>query len=80
MRRLKPLARRTLFLANIALLTIPLASCGTVHFKISCPALASYSKEFQAAAAVELYAAGSHVKTLVTDYGKHRDACRAMAK
>ncbi len=65
---------------STVLLAIPLASCGTVHFKVVCPALATYSKDFQAAAAAELPKAGEHVQTLVTDYGKHRDACRAMNK
>ena len=65
---------------SIATLPILLTGCAKDHFRIVCPTLTTYSPEFQAAAANELPKAGEHVQTLVTDYGKHRDACRALSK
>lgn len=73
-----PFARLTKCLTSIALLTIPLGGCGMEIFKTRCPTLAQYSKDFQSQAAGELPKAGVAVQTLVTDYGKFRDACRAM--
>lgn len=48
----------------------------------SCPPLASYPREFQARAAAELrrLPKDSAIGGLVTDYGKFRDACRAIEK
>jgi hypothetical protein len=54
--------------------------CQTVVFRSRCPALATYSKDFQAQAAKELPKAGPKVQTLVTDYGQFRDACRAIER
>ncbi len=63
--------------SSIGLLTILLSGCQTVIS--SCPALVGYSSAFQTQAAKELKTAGPTVQTLVTDYGKLRDACRAMS-
>jgi hypothetical protein len=40
----------------------------------------TYSQGFQAQAAAEYRQAGTNIRTMVTDYGKLRDACRAIAK
>jgi hypothetical protein len=71
-------AARTLFSVSAAALMMLPEGCQTVAFRSRCPALASYSKEFQANAAKELPKAGKHVQELVTDYGQFRDACRAI--
>lgn len=60
----------------LALTATLLTGCETTNS--SCPALARYSPEFQKAAADQLVKAGAEVRTLVTDYGRFRDACRAM--
>lgn len=60
-----------------------LAGCqGAPSSRTACPPLASYSPAFQQRAAGELRAlpAGSAVGQLVVDYGKQRDACRAIAR
>jgi len=69
--------KRVLCLSSIVLLTIPLASCNQ-GVSSGCPPLVSYPPAFQQQAARELPKAGQNVQTLVTDYGKLRDACRAM--
>ena len=71
---------RTLFSVSAAALMMLPEGCQTVAFRSRCPALATYSKEFQAQAAKELPKAGANVQTLVTDYGQFRDACRAIEK
>lgn len=50
--------------------------------RVSCPPLATYSPAFQAQAAAELRALpqGSAVGQLVVDYGRQRDACRAISR
>lgn len=67
-------------LSALILLALFETACSSVRYE--CPPLASYSQSFQAKAASELEAlpSGSNVGTLVTDYGKMRNACRAMAK
>ena len=46
-----------------------------------CPPLINYSPEFQAKVAEELSKlSDAELKTLVTDYGKMREACRALAR
>lgn len=70
----KRLAR---FLLSIALPMTLLAACNQVSSN-GCPPLVTYPAAFQQQAARELRAAGGNVQTLVTDYGKLRDACRAM--
>jgi hypothetical protein len=49
---------------------------------VTCPPLATYPPAFQERAAAELRALppGSAVGQLVADYGKQRDACRAIAR
>lgn len=67
--------------ASIALSTMLLAGCATAHSsRAPCPALATYPPDMQRRAADELAAlpAGSAVGIMVVDYGKLRDACRAM--
>jgi hypothetical protein len=78
MLKVKQRAKPMLSFLSIALLTTLLGSCGTVIFSVRCPPLATYDKKFQAKAADELEKAGPNVQTMMTDYGKHRDACRAM--
>lgn len=63
---------------SIVILPILLVSCTTDHFKLICPPLVTYSPAFMSAAGNELPQAGVHVQTLVTDYSKTRDACRAI--
>lgn len=77
----KPSARRALSLLSIALSTTLLAACQTPPFsRTTCPPLVTYSPEFQRRAASELQAlpAGSAVGAMIVDYGKARDACRAI--
>lgn len=67
--------------AGIALSTMLLAGCATAHSsRVTCPPLVTYPPEFQRRAAAELDAlpAGSAVGQMIVDYGRHRDACRAM--
>lgn len=54
--------------------------CNEETFRLYCPALKSYSKEFQQKAAAELKKSGVIVNQLVTDYGQLRAACRALEK
>lgn len=58
-------------------MTTPLAGCPEVIS--NCPPLVKYSKEFLQKAYVEYQKlpTGSPLKTLITDYSKTRDACRA---
>lgn len=75
-------ARQLKFLLKIAPLTILLTGCENPIFRIYCPPLIKYSSDFQARAANELATLpkGSNVATLVTDYSKMRDACRAIER
>lgn len=65
-------------------MTTLLIGCGVVGSSCTtsteCPPLVTYSKEFQAKAAEQYEALpkGSPVKTMITDYSKTRDACRAL--
>lgn len=63
-----------------AALTLPLTACQTADFNTACPPLVTYDAALQRRAAAELRAlpAGAALATLVTDYGKTRDACRAL--
>jgi hypothetical protein len=67
-------------LLSIALLMTPINGCQTVVFKSRCPPLKAYPADFQKQAAKELQKAGAAVQEMVTDYGQHRDACRAIEK
>lgn len=69
---------RLKFLASIALMTTLLTGCDPAGFE--CPALAKYSREFQIQALAEFNALkpGSALRVMITDYSKHRDACRAL--
>ncbi len=78
MRTLLQLGKPITCLLKIALLTIPLSGCGMEIFRTRCPTLVKYSPEFQSKTANEIPKAGAEVQTLVTDYGKFRDACKAM--
>jgi len=64
--------------STAGLFSLALAGCQTVTS--GCPPLVTYSAEFQREAAGELrtLSAGSRVATMVVDYGKMRDACRAV--
>lgn len=68
-----------LSLLKIAVLTALLAGCQTAPSS-GCIPLITYSKDFQAQAAREFRVAGPNVQQLVTDYGKTRDAIRAICK
>ncbi len=60
-----------------------LAGCGAATSSATrCPPLATYPPAFQSRAAGELQAlpAGSAVGQLVVDYGRLRDACRAIVR
>jgi hypothetical protein len=62
---------------------MPLAGCATARSeatRAACPPLTTYPPAFQSRAAVELGAlpAGSAVGQMVVDYGRLRDACRAI--
>ena len=69
--------------ASIVTSAALLAGCQTApSSRVTCPPLASYPPAFQQQAAAELRAlpAGSAVGQLVTDYGRQRDACRAIER
>lgn len=78
----KPKAASWLSIAKRTTLPVALAmalsSCQTVS---GCPPLVAYSRQFQRAAKAEFdrLKAGSRLVVLITDYGKMRDACRAIA-
>lgn len=72
-----PSRRLAKLLLSIALPTTLLTGCNQASSS-GCPPLVTYPADFQKQAAQELRAAGGKVQTLVTDYGKLRDACRAM--
>jgi hypothetical protein len=57
-----------------------LTGCSAAGSRTACPPLATYSPAFQQQAAGELRTLppGSAVGQLVADYGKQRDACRAI--
>lgn len=59
----------------------PLGGC-TPHYITRCPALISYSPEFNAALADELDAAGRppHIEAAIGDYIAIRDSCKAAAR
>jgi hypothetical protein len=79
----KPNARQGLSLVSIALSATLLTACqSTPSSRVMCPPLATYAPAFQTQAASELRAlpAGAAVGQLVTDYGKLRDACRAIER
>jgi hypothetical protein len=67
-------------LLSVALLMTPLEGCQTVVFRSRCPPIRNYTADFQKQAAKELVKAGPAVQEMVTDYGQHRDACRAIEK
>lgn len=72
-------ARRALSSLSLAPLTLLLAACQTPHSS-GCVPLVPYSPAFQRQAAKELPQAGRNVQQLVTDYGKTRDAIRAVCR
>ena len=74
------LRKQALLSLKIAAMTIPLAACNQASSSLTCPPLVTYSQGFQAQAAAEYRQAGTNIRTMVTDYGKLRDACRAIAK
>ena len=65
-------------LLSIAILTPLLIGCNEETFRYLCPELNKYTPEFQAKVAKELATAGPATKQLISDYGKLRDACRAL--
>lgn len=67
-------------LLKIAALTTLLAGCSVGTSSPCAVPLVTYSKDFQAQAAREYRAAGPNVQQLVTDYGKTRDAIRAVCR
>jgi len=73
-KQMRRVLARTLCLLSIAILPMLIGGCAMVIFE--CPPLKKYSKEFQAKAADE--SKGPATQQLVSDYGQHRDACRAM--
>ncbi len=73
----KALAKRAASLLLLAPLTMPLKGCQTAPSS-GCVPLVPYSVTFQQQAAKELPAAGKAVQQLVVDYGKTRDAIRAV--
>lgn len=73
------LRRRAAWSLSLAPLTILLASCQAVPSS-GCVPLIPYSPAFQRQAAKELPLAGRNVQQLVTDYGKMRDAIRAVCR
>ncbi len=64
---------------SIAILSALLSGCATARSN-GCPPLVAYPREFTARAASEYgrLPQASALKTLITDYGKMRDACRAV--
>lgn len=78
--RMKRRVAVTRSLLSSVILSLLLSGCGEVTFRYLCPTLKKYSPEFQTKAADELKTAGPTTKQLVSDYGQHRDACRAMEK
>lgn len=79
-KRWSPSVVRAMSLLSIASLTLVVSGCNEATFRTRCPPLKQYSKEFQAKAATELQRAGPATNQLVSDYGQHRDACRALEK
>lgn len=73
-------ARLALSSLKIAALTTLLAGCQVAPSSPCAVPLVSYSKTFQEQAAREYRAAGKNVQQLVTDYGKTRDAIRAVCR
>lgn len=77
-------------LAVAILLCLPLMGCASAEKQgpplalvlQKCPALKVYSKEQLLKAANELKAlpADSEIAKMITDYSKHRDACRVATK
>lgn len=55
-----------------------LSGCATAPSDPSVPPLVKYSVGFQQEAAKEYPAAGPHIRIMVTDYSKLRDAIRAI--
>jgi hypothetical protein len=69
------------------MLLLPLASCkidDTININnYTCPQLQQYSAEFQRNALAEIQATqghNEHLKKLVDDYRRFRNACRAIKK
>lgn len=63
----------------VLIVAISSALGGCQHASSGCPPLVTYSATFQKEAAGELRALppGSRLATMIVDYGKARDACRA---
>lgn len=47
-------------------------------YKVRCPSLVKYEKEFQTKIAASLDKSSEEIQQLVTDYSKLRDACRSL--
>ena len=67
---------RMLCLLSSVILTTWIGGCATGPSRYLCPTLKTYPKEFMTAAASE--PKGPKTKILLSDYGQHRDACRAL--
>ena len=75
--------RRARSWLSIALLTTLLAGCQTAASdRTACPPLITYTaaEQKQAAAELAMLPPASMVGRLVADYGKTRDACRAVVR
>jgi hypothetical protein len=56
-----------------------LGGCATPNFKVICPPLATYTKEFQSKVADALENKSEiEIQQIVGDYLKLRDACRSL--
>lgn len=55
-----------------------LTGCNPVDFEPFCPTLVKYPKEFQARVAKAWPRIPPEARTMLTDYSKLRDACRAL--
>ncbi len=64
----------------LAVLATALSDC--TQTVSGCPPLVAYSRDFQLAAKAEFdrLKPDSRVAVLITDYGKMRDACRAVVR
>lgn len=74
--------RPLLFWLSIAPIAMFLTACDPASFKATCPALNKYSTTFlqQAADEFDRLPKGSALRVLIMDYGKQRDACRALQR
>ena len=82
MTRSKLNERPVLYWVSIVTSAMLLAGCLAATSRVTCPPLVTYPPAFQQQAAAELRAlpAGSALATMIVDYGKLRDACRAIGR